>query len=173
MITDLPGAASTIQTMMDSFMKTSVSNARTGDSHEHAPDMDLLQNPLEFLEKDHLRTRTTCATFDRIADSEAPARADIFDALSYLENEPPLGIVDENADLARLMRRHLGDEPTSSEQTCLRDLATTLRTDMALENARRLPLAKRLLPEEEISELRSAMFQRRLSDFGDHRAPGV
>lgn len=191
-------------------MKTSVSNARARDSHKHATDMDLLENPLEFLEEDHLRTRTACATFDRIADSDAPERADIFDALSYLENELPLFIVDEDADLARLMRRHLGDEPslfetlrkvtelhqeiafrsrpaidllqilktkaralTYSEQTCLRDLATTLRTDMALENARLLPLAKRLLTEEEISELRSAMFQRRLSDFRDHRAPGA
>ncbi len=191
-------------------MKKSLSNARSRDTHHHATDMDLLANPLEFLEEDHLRTRTVCSAFDRIADSETPSREDVFEALTYLENELPLFIVDEDADLARLMRRHLDQAPalfevlrrvtelhreiafrsrpvvdllqilkkklrglTYSEQTCLRDLATTLRTDMAMENSKLLPLAKKLLPEEELAELRSSMFQRRLSDFRDHRASGA
>ncbi|ABG32013.1 hemerythrin domain-containing protein [Roseobacter denitrificans] len=191
-------------------MKKSLSNARSRDPHYHATDMDLLVNPLEFFEEDHLRTRTVCATFDRIADSELPAREDVFEALSYLENELPLFIVDEDADLVRLMRGHL-DEATSlfevlrcvtklheeiafrsrpaidlleilkqhprgltnSEQTCLRDLATSLRTDMAMENSGLLPLAKTLLTKDELAELRLAMFQRRLSDFRDHRACGA
>ncbi len=191
-------------------MKKSLSNARSRDPHHHATDMDLLANPLEFLEEDHLRTRTVCAAFDRIADSEMPAREDVFEALTYLENELSLFIVDEDADLARLMRGHVDEAPslfevlrrvtelhqeiafrsrpaidllqilkkqirglTYSEQTCLRELATILRTDMAMENGRLLPLAKKLLTEEELAELRSAMFQRRLSDFRDHRATGA
>ena len=190
-------------------MKKTLSNARSRGAHHHATDMDLLANPLEFLEEDHLRTRTVCATLDRIADRETPTREDVFEALTYLENELPLFIVDEDADLARLMRCHLGEDPTLfevlrrvtelhqeiafrsrpvidllcilsgqlrclkySEQACLRDLATILRVDMALENSRLLPLAKQLLTADELSELRSAMFQRRLTDFRDHRATG-
>lgn len=191
-------------------MKKSLSNARSRDTHRFATDMDLLANPLEFLEEDHLRTRTVCAALDRIAESDVPARWDVFEALTYLENELPLFIVDEDADLARLMRGHVGQAPslfevlrrvtelhqeiafrsrpvidllqilkeqprglTYSEQACLRDLATSLRTDMAIENSKLLPLAKKLLTEDELAELRSAMFQRRLSDFRDHRATGA
>lgn len=191
-------------------MKKTLSNARVRDTHHHSTDMDLLADPLEFLEEDHLRTRTVCATFDRIADSETPASEDVFEALTYLENELPLFIVDEDADLVRLIRQHLDAAPrlfevlprvtelhqeiafrsrpvidllqilkkqrrglTYSEQACLRDLATSLRTDMALENSKLLPLARKLLTDEDLSELRSAMFQRRLSDFRDHRATGA
>ncbi len=188
-------------------MKDALSNARGYDAHHHATDMDLLADPLEFLAEDHLRTRTVCAAFDRIADSETPVRADVFEALTYLENELPLFIVDEDAELLRLMRAHVQDAPelfsilrrvtelhqeiafrsrpvidllqllkkqarrlSYSEQSCLRELASSLRTDMAVENGKLLPLARKLLTGEEISELRSGMFQRRLSNYRDLRA---
>lgn len=191
-------------------MKDALSNARARDSHHHATNFDLLENPLQFLQEDYLRTRTVCAALDRIADSAVPDRGDVFEALSYLENELPLFIVDEDADLARLLRQHASAENgleatldrvaelhreiaflsrpvidllqlqkkaaralTYSEQTCLRSLAKTLRVDMAVENAKLLPFAKRHLTDKDLAELRSAMFQRRLSDFRDHRAPGA
>lgn len=191
-------------------MKKTLSNASAHDTHKHATDMDLLENPLTFLEEDHLRTRTICVTLDRLADAQAPARQDVFDALTYLENELPLLIVDEDADLDRLLRARAGNEATVtetldriadlhkdiafqsrpaldllellkrkprpltySEQDCLHKLAHALRVDMAVENAKLLPLARKHLSKEDIAELRTAMFQRRLSDFRDHRAPGA
>ena len=191
-------------------MKDALSNARKPDSHAHATNMDLLKNPLEFLEEDHLRTRMVCAALDRLAESDLPAREDIFDVLSYLENELPLFIVDEDTDFDRLLRRRAADMPdlletlervselhkeiafrsrpvigllqllkkksvplTYSQQACLQDLAKVLRVDMVVENATLLPLAKRLLTDDDLAELRSAMFQRRLSDFRDHRASGA
>lgn len=191
-------------------MKDALSNTRIGDSHHHATDISLLANPLEFLEEDHLRTRTVCTSLERLAEAAAPAREDVFEVLTYLENELPLFIVDEDADLDRLLRTHADEDPTlmgvlgrvaemhsevafrsrpvidvlelhkqvkrpltRSEQSCLRDLAKVLRTDMAIENSKLLPLARKLLTKDELAELRSAMFQRRLSDFRDHRAPGA
>ncbi|WP_136441882.1 hemerythrin domain-containing protein [Pacificoceanicola onchidii] len=187
-------------------MTDSLANASKRDPHQNATDMDLLEDPLKFLEADHLRTRTICGALDRMAEAEQPSREDIFSVLSFLENELPLLIVDEDADLMRLMRGHIGEDGslfkllrdvaelhadiafrsrpaidllqilkqkpramTYSEQTCLRDLSKVLRVDMAVENARLLPLAKKLLTEDEVAELRSSMFQRRLSDFRDHR----
>ena len=187
-------------------MKETVSNARSSDSHKYATDMDLLLHPLEFLEEDHLRTRTVCAALERLSDADDPQREDLFQALSYLENELPLFIVDEDADLDRLLRQHTSAVPqlsavldrvialhrevafrsrpvidllqllknkprklTPSEGDCLRALVKSLRVDIALENSRLLPLARTLLSDEDLAELRSAMFQRRLSVFRDHR----
>ena len=190
-------------------MKDALSNVRVPDSHAYATNMDLLENPLEFLQEDHLRTRIVCAALDRLSENDLPAREDIFDVLGYLESELPLFIVDEDTDFDRLLRARAADMPdllealdrvselhteiafrsrpvidllqlltknrtplTYAQQTCLQDLAKILRVDMVVENATLLPLAKRLLTDDDLAELRSAMFQRRLSDFRDHRAPG-
>ena len=96
-------------------MKKTLSNARAHDSHNYATDIDLLADPLEFLTEDHLRTRTVCAAIDRIADGKKPAREDVFETLSYLENELSLFLVDEAADLVRLMRSHLKEAPVLFE----------------------------------------------------------
>ena len=51
-------------------IKTPVTNARSGDRHHSATDMDLLVHPLDALEEDHLRLRTECVTLDRLSDDD-------------------------------------------------------------------------------------------------------
>lgn len=190
------------------MVKDALSNARVRDVHHFATELDLLENPLEFLDEDHLRTRTVCATLDRIAYCDVPEREDVFECITYVENELPLFIVDEDADLDRLLRARADDKPgliavldrvadlhreiafrsrpaldllrllqtrlqplSYSQQDCLRSLSNILRNDMAVENAKLLPIARRLLSPEDLADLRSAMFQRRLKVFRDHRAP--
>ena len=71
-------------------MKHALSNARVRDTHRNATDMGMLADPLRFLHEDHLRTRTVCTILDRLAQTAVPAPEDVFEALSYLENELPL-----------------------------------------------------------------------------------
>jgi len=67
-------------------------------------DPALLGNPLDFVYEDHLREREICATLDRLARAEMPDADEAAGALSYLRNELPLHMADEEEDLFPLLR---------------------------------------------------------------------
>lgn len=64
----------------------------------------LLGNPLEFVYEDHLREREICAALDRLARADIPDETEVESALSYLRNELPLHMQDEEEDLFPLLR---------------------------------------------------------------------
>ncbi len=63
--------------------------------------------PIEFLFTEHDRLRVVCAALERVADdcTAGDARENAAFALSYLENELPLHIADEEEDLFPLLER--------------------------------------------------------------------
>lgn len=73
-------------------------------------DPRLLGNPLDFIAEDHLRERAICLMIDQIS---APALADpdsVAHVLSFLSEELPLHLADEDEDLFPLMRRRCDPE---------------------------------------------------------------
>lgn len=90
-----------------------------------------LRNPLEFIHEDHLRGRQICALIDGIVASDAPQADDVDQVLSFLQNELPLHLKDEEEDLfpilrkrcepeddiARVIRRLLSDHLHAAEDT--------------------------------------------------------
>ena len=63
-----------------------------------------LGNPLDFLVEDNTRERGICDLLDQIAQSAAPEAADVTTVITYLKEELPLHLQDENEDLVPLMR---------------------------------------------------------------------
>lgn len=72
--------------------------------------LDLLGNPLDFIHEDHLREREICAMIDRIVDAEDPDRDQARLILSFLREELPLHLEDEEQDLFPLLRRRCETE---------------------------------------------------------------
>ncbi len=70
----------------------------------------LLGKPLEFIHEDHLRERQICTMLDEIADAKTPSLESAADALSFLDNELPLHLRDEEEDLFPLLRRRCEPE---------------------------------------------------------------
>ena len=70
----------------------------------------LLGTPLEFIHEDHLRERQVCALIDDIAQDTVPDNDAIFAVLSFLCNELPLHLRDEEEDLFPLLRRRCAPE---------------------------------------------------------------
>jgi len=68
-------------------------------------DPALLGNPLDFFHEDHLRERQICATLDRIAYGDPPDPEDAASVRTFLEDELPLHLEDEELDLFPLVRR--------------------------------------------------------------------
>lgn len=67
-------------------------------------DLHMLENVLDFIAEDHLREREICAELDRIATSDDILIADVERSLSFLREELPLHLADEEEDLFPLMR---------------------------------------------------------------------
>ena len=85
-------------------MNTLSHDLKRGDCHEPT-DLALLGNPLDFFHEDHLREREICATLDRISAAGKPDAEDVIRALSFLREELPLHLDDEEQDLFPLLRR--------------------------------------------------------------------
>jgi len=69
----------------------------------------LLGNPLEFVAEDQLRCRSICAKIDGIADETESEPDAVEEVLSYLQNELPLLLADEDKDL--VPKLHFRGEP--------------------------------------------------------------
>ena len=68
-------------------------------------DTDLLANPLDFIAKDHLLIRSVCAEMERLVQSQTVDPKTARRILSFLEDELPLLIQDEDEDLFPLLLR--------------------------------------------------------------------
>jgi len=64
-----------------------------------------LGNPLDFLADDNMREREICDLIDQLADCETPPRDNLETVLTYLKQELPLHLQDENEDLLPLLRQ--------------------------------------------------------------------
>ncbi len=67
--------------------------------------LKLLGNPLEFIHEDHLREREICSEIDVLACSESPDPRVADQVLTYLNEELPLHLEDEEEDLFPLLKR--------------------------------------------------------------------
>ncbi|MCZ7676895.1 MAG: hemerythrin domain-containing protein [Roseovarius sp.] len=67
-------------------------------------DPALLGNPLDFVYEDHLREREICATLDHLAGADMPDTELAAAALSYLLDELPAHMADEEDGLFPLLR---------------------------------------------------------------------
>lgn len=85
-------------------MKNRVHNARTADTSHHATDMMMLEDPLEFLADDHMRSKTVCETMRRVVSAVTPDRSDLLEVQTFLQHELPLLLHDEDDDLCLIMR---------------------------------------------------------------------
>ncbi len=65
----------------------------------------LARDPLAFLAEEHLRQRRVCAHLDALAMTDAGDPALAAEALSHLEREMPIHMMDEEDDLFPLLRR--------------------------------------------------------------------
>jgi hemerythrin-like domain-containing protein len=72
-----------------------------------APHHDSFRLPIEFLFSEHDRHRVICATLDRLAEdcTSEDAQDNAQFVLSYLENDMPLHIADEEEDLFPILKR--------------------------------------------------------------------
>jgi len=70
----------------------------------------LLANPLEFIHEDHLREREICAQIDALVSSEEPNTDALVNILTFLRDELPLHLEDEEEDLFPLLRRRCEPE---------------------------------------------------------------
>lgn len=75
----------------------------------------LLGKPLEFIHEDHLRERQICTMLEGIAQDTIPSLENARDALSFLTNELPLHLKDEEEDLFPLLRRSCDREDEISK----------------------------------------------------------
>lgn len=73
-------------------------------------DMELLRNPLEFLLEDHMREREICRILDRIAARERVGKESVSLVMTFLKEELPFHLEDEEEDLFPAMRRRCHPE---------------------------------------------------------------
>ncbi|MBD3679022.1 MAG: hemerythrin domain-containing protein [Rhodobacteraceae bacterium] len=90
-------------------MGTHLSDHNRGDARSPTPP-DLLGSPLDFLYEDHLREREICALLDGIVASGTSDPENVAEALSFLREELPLHLEDEEQDLFPLLRRRCAPE---------------------------------------------------------------
>lgn len=65
----------------------------------------LIGNPLDFIAEDHLRIRTMCGEIDRLAAAGRVTRAEAECVVSFLTEELPMLVADEDRDLLPLLIR--------------------------------------------------------------------
>ena len=70
-------------------MKGQLSNARRGGSERDPTDLNLLQNPLEFIREDHMHMRAVCEEMERVSQNRSLQPVE----LSRLLRFPKHGIV--------------------------------------------------------------------------------
>jgi len=138
-------------------MKGHLSNIRRGDSERGSTDLDLLQDPLEFIREDHMHMRAVCEEMEQISNSSLPNPVEISRVLHFLEHEIGLLIHDEDHELREMLLIRCTPEddigPTlermSAEHEALRDLCPDL-----LSVLRELHDDKRPAREDEVARLR-------------------
>lgn len=91
-------------------MKKNLQNANKIDSTHGATDMMLLEDPLEYLSEDHFRAKTVCETIRRVAQSDQPQKTDLVEIRTFLSNELPLLMHDEDDDLCQLLHTRVVPE---------------------------------------------------------------
>lgn len=90
-------------------MERETRNLRRGDCFTPT-DMELLWNPLEFLLEDHMREREVCRILDRMAAREPIGQESVSQAVTFLKEELPFHLADEEEDLFPAMRRRCQPE---------------------------------------------------------------
>lgn len=85
-------------------------------------DPALLGNPLDFIQDDHLREREICVMIDWVATADASDLDLAEHILSFLRNELPQHLADEEEDLFPLLRRRC--EPDDEIDRAIRRLST-------------------------------------------------
>ena len=80
-------------------MKGHLSNARRGGSERDPTDLNLLQNPLEFIREDHMHMRAVCEEMEQVSQSPSPGGVEISRLLHFLDHEIGLLIHDEDDEL--------------------------------------------------------------------------
>lgn len=78
--------------------------ARRGDGLSPT-DPRLIGDPLEFIAADHLRIRAMCGELDRLAGAAHVSADEAAEMLSFLTEELPLLVADEDEDLLPLLMR--------------------------------------------------------------------
>ncbi|RLL62928.1 MULTISPECIES: hemerythrin domain-containing protein [Rhodobacterales] len=84
-------------------MKNHLSNTRRGDSEQDPTDLDLLQDPLEFIHEDHMHMRAVCELMERISHNSLPDPVEISRLLRFLDHEIGLLIHDEDDELQGML----------------------------------------------------------------------
>lgn len=69
-----------------------------------------LDNPLDFIAEDHMREREVCALIDRLVSAASIEQADFQQILTFLEEQLPLHLADEEIDLFPMMRKRCEPE---------------------------------------------------------------
>ena len=83
-----------------------LSGVARGDKAETSP----LENPLDFISQDHMREREVCALIDRLVAAFPIKRADRQMVLSFLKEQLPHHLADEEIDLFPLMLKRCDPE---------------------------------------------------------------
>lgn len=89
-------------------MKTKLDNARLDNLNHRATDIMLMEDPLDFIAEDHMRVKTVAETMMRIASEPNSHELDLLEATTFLTNELPLLMRDEDDDLLVLLERRVG-----------------------------------------------------------------
>ena len=88
------------------------SESKNDGAQADTPRHDGFHLPIEFLFDEHDRQRVVCATLERLAEdcTGGDARDNAQFVLSYLENDMPLHIADEERDLFPILKRCCGPD---------------------------------------------------------------
>ncbi|WP_095590954.1 hemerythrin domain-containing protein [Actibacterium ureilyticum] len=103
-------------------MKNELSNIRRGNVDIEPTNLELMENPLEFIKEDHMHMRSVCESIDHLAQAEVPDRVQLSRIISFLEHEIGLLIHDEDDDLRELLlKRCLPEDNIASTLDRLKD----------------------------------------------------
>lgn len=73
-------------------------------------DLNLLENPLDFIAEDHMQEREVCALIDNVAREHPVDSEDIARVLSFLIEDLPQHLADEEIDLFPMMQERCDPE---------------------------------------------------------------
>lgn len=169
-------------------MTVGLGTAGTGDGGPVTPDK--IDEPQEFICKDHMRLHEITETMDRLSHAEPGSLTGLADMLRVLERDlvDLLGEDDDELEpiLDRLHAEHVSlnmqvpgpcrivnamHDPmrgaTRSDAEALATFADDLRRHLVAENAIILPLAKARLTAGDITRLRENMIRQRVETVQD------
>lgn len=72
--------------------------------------IEILENPIDFIAEDHMREREVCAMIDKLVSNVALEDAEICQMLTFLEEQLPPHLADEENDLFPLMLKRCAPE---------------------------------------------------------------